>query len=211
MLIFPHQSHHYIDFDDEDICWFFVTFDLDDETTLAPLRGRSLRLDGATRTHVDTLMKAYLEQDENEELRGDSVVPQLCLLLRHLLIHAPEHTQPPLGEEPERKRQLLARIRDYVLGNLDQPLQLRDVARHVAISESHLRKIFRESFHTSLGAFIRRLRIHQACALLHETDRNISEIATGCGFNSLYAFGRALRRETGLSPTEYRRRFREKR
>ena len=47
-------------------------------------------------------------------------------------------------------------------------------------------------------------RTEQACNLLRTTQKDISDIALDCGFQTLRSFNRAFKAATGLTPTQYR-------
>jgi AraC-like DNA-binding protein len=51
---------------------------------------------------------------------------------------------------------------------------------------------------------VNELRITQVCRLLAETNRTVSEIAYGCGFESLPNFHCQFRRIMKTSPGKYR-------
>jgi DNA-binding LacI/PurR family transcriptional regulator len=52
---------------------------------------------------------------------------------------------------------------------------------------------------------LRKMRIQEACRMLRESSDSITAIAQACGFSSLFSFTRSFRRETGQSPTQYRK------
>jgi AraC-like DNA-binding protein len=54
---------------------------------------------------------------------------------------------------------------------------------------------------------VNELRIAEVCRLLSETDRNISEIAFACGYESLSSFHCQFRRIVKMSPGQYREKF----
>ena len=47
-------------------------------------------------------------------------------------------------------------------------------------------------------------RISSARELLAKIDLPIADIAGSCGYENPFAFSRAFRRETGMTPREYR-------
>ena len=67
-------------------------------------------------------------------------------------------------------------------------------------------------FRTVLGRTVmdevRRAHVDLAKSLLVTTQLAMPEIATGSGFSNATLLGIAFRRETGLKPSDYRRRFR---
>jgi len=52
------------------------------------------------------------------------------------------------------------------------------------------------------------VRIEAARWRLEETDATAESIATGCGFGTAETMRRSFLRALGVSPSEYRRRFR---
>ena len=105
-----------------------------------------------------------------------------------------------------REREIVGRVTRHVHRNVDRAICSSDIARDACLSESHLRKIFRRALGISLGEFVRRTTMHGACALLHASKLNITEIPYECGFSSGYTFSRAFSKKLGLSPAEYRQR-----
>ncbi len=84
------------------------------------------------------------------------------------------------------------------------PPGIREIARTLGISPSHLRARFRASCGVSIGRHLRRLRLEQACGLLRLGPQRVSEIAELCGFGSIHSFSRAFRTSFGVSPLAYR-------
>jgi AraC family transcriptional regulator of arabinose operon len=100
---------------------------------------------------------------------------------------------------------LVHEVAAYVHQNASGPISVSEVARAVGISESHLRARFRELVGVGVGAYIQRFRIHQARTLLHSSSLSMNGIAARCGYESIYSFSRAFRREMGMSASDYRR------
>jgi AraC-like DNA-binding protein len=53
--------------------------------------------------------------------------------------------------------------------------------------------------------FVRALRIHKAKQLLERGDLNVSEVAFEVGFDDPKYFGRVFAEETGMPPTQWRK------
>ena len=100
--------------------------------------------------------------------------------------------------------QLVQKVNECVFENLRHSFDVRHVAKSIGLSYSHLRNLFRNLTGTSIGRYIRQVRIHQACVLLMNTDNTVSEVSEACGFDSVYSFSRAFKREVGVSPSIYR-------
>jgi LacI family transcriptional regulator, galactose operon repressor len=89
-----------------------------------------------------------------------------------------------------------------------RPLQVSDVLAHVPISRRSLERRFREMVGHSISSEIRRAHIERAKQLLLTTDMLMPEVATASGFTTATRLGIVFQKETGESPTQFRRRGR---
>jgi len=87
-------------------------------------------------------------------------------------------------------------------------LSTSDLAGISGISEIYFRKIFTSLYGTSPAKYIRTVRIEKAKSLLINENISVSEAAELSGFTSLYHFSRTFRNVVGVSPTEYKNKFR---
>jgi LacI family transcriptional regulator len=95
-------------------------------------------------------------------------------------------------------------IRDHAC----EPMGVAEVLKAVAVSRRSLERRFRATLGRGLGEEIRRVRMDKARGLLSGTEMPIAQVATRSGFSEAKHLSIAFRRETGLTPTEYRRRCR---
>jgi AraC family transcriptional regulator of adaptative response / DNA-3-methyladenine glycosylase II len=84
------------------------------------------------------------------------------------------------------------------------------LAQRMGIGERHLRRLFETHLGVPPLAVAQTRRIHFAKRLIDETALPMSEIAFAAGFSSIRRFNAALRGAYGRSPTELRRRGRER-
>ena len=94
---------------------------------------------------------------------------------------------------------------DCMLASLDRPIQVRDIARQAAISQSHLNLLFRTKLGVSPLRYLLMLRMNQARRLLLNPYHNISDVASQCGFSDLHYFSRCFSAYHGVPPRVYRR------
>jgi AraC family transcriptional regulator len=92
----------------------------------------------------------------------------------------------------------------YIEHSYVMPLSLSDVAAHVGVHPATLAAAFRRFHHTSVGEFIRSLRLRRAREALLDSRRPIKEIALDAGFYDQAHFGRCFRRRFGMSPAAFR-------
>jgi AraC-like DNA-binding protein len=195
LLVMPFQFHDYIQPDNEDLRWLFVTFDMIDAVPLQALRFRPFVLTPVVRQTGAELVEAYLTRGE-----GD-----LTSLLLSVLLQRIRQAEPILRRhhKPTVAPGLIMQV-NQLAQSKEEPLSVKEIARSLGISSSHLRARFRASCGVSLGRHLRRLRLEKACGLLRLSQRRVTEIAELCSFTSIYSFSRAFHTAYGVSPMAYR-------
>jgi AraC family transcriptional regulator len=100
----------------------------------------------------------------------------------------------------------LHRACDYIMSRLGEDISLHEVAASVQLSTGHFATAFKQSLGVAPHAWLRRQRIEQAKTLLHDPNLNLTQIAIILGYANQSSFGVAFKRETGLTPMQWRTR-----
>jgi YesN/AraC family two-component response regulator len=90
----------------------------------------------------------------------------------------------------------------------EQPHTTATLAKDVGLCERHLRRRFREAFGKTPRRYLTEVRMNLAAERLLCTDTGIEEVGYGVGYPNPTTFGRLFKRAFGLTPSEYRARFR---
>ncbi len=102
---------------------------------------------------------------------------------------------------------LTAAAVQYIREHAHEGIDVAAVLKRVRISRRALEQRFERLLGRSPAAEIRRVRIQRACSELAGTDAPISEVAPRCGFEYAEVMARVFRRETGMTPSAFRKRF----
>ncbi|WP_329137665.1 helix-turn-helix transcriptional regulator [Streptomyces sp. NBC_01476] len=86
----------------------------------------------------------------------------------------------------------------------EEPLSLDEIANTAILSKFYFSRVFRDLTGTSPGRFLSAVRLHQAKAMLLETDLSVTEISYRVGYNSLGTFTSRFTRSVSHSPARYR-------
>lgn len=116
-------------------------------------------------------------------------------------------SQTPLGMSPQGQKQIYHDIMDYVRTHIDENLKISDIAGHFGYNEKYLSHRFAEIIGIPLKQYILNTKIDAANFMLTDTNKSISEIAAALGFSDSHNFARTYKKQTGLSPSEYRNAF----
>ena len=98
----------------------------------------------------------------------------------------------------------------YVEDNLARSITLADVAESLYLSPTYFSRLFKQRTGHTFSAWLARRRIQRAQRYLDETTLSVADIATQVGYREANSFTRLFKQATGLSPTEYRKRPRER-
>ena len=104
------------------------------------------------------------------------------------------------------KHAVLNNVMRYLYKNFGENPSLKNVAAMAGYSPNYFSKIFAEFTGKGYSEFLNALKVARAKVLLTSGDRSVSEIAFHCGFSSLSNFYRIFKEETGVTPSEYRKR-----
>ena len=99
----------------------------------------------------------------------------------------------------------LKQITDWIETHLDAEFDLDELAAKANLSKFHFHRLFKEATGVSPAKFQLSARMHEARRLLRETKQSVVAIALDLGFSTASHFAQAFRRETRLTPSEYRR------
>jgi AraC-like DNA-binding protein len=89
---------------------------------------------------------------------------------------------------------------------LEPELSLTELAEKSGFSKHHLSQAINQSANKSFFDFINCLRVEHAKSLLHSKNKmNVLDIALASGFNSRSSFYCAFKKQTQLTPNEYKK------
>lgn len=147
----------------------------------------------------------------NEEYREKMPLkrPILDMLVKTLLLHIVRLTA--FEEKMADYNRDFDSAKEYFEENYLTITNIDEACRHIGIDKFRLARLFKERLGTSPLKFITEKRILRAKQLLSDTSYGNSEIAKACGYDDAPYFCRVFKKQTGISPMQYRRAIRKKR
>ncbi|HYG77063.1 MAG TPA: XylR family transcriptional regulator [Planctomycetota bacterium] len=149
-----------------------------------------------------------------DELVGHSAAQRLHSLLSKKKLSPAPVLFPPQGVAVRRSTDVLVLKDDdlaealaFIRQNAEKNIGVSDVLAKVGISRRLLEQKFQSVLQRSPLAEIRRVRIERAKTLLLDGNNSIAAVARATGFDSADWLSEVFRRETGMTPSQYRQRF----
>jgi AraC-like DNA-binding protein len=151
---------------------------------LIQMIGHTERWDGC---HVD-------QNDENFHF---------LLALKKLLPQLRNHSLTIMLPTTQDER--LNKIIKYLERSLDERHSLTTVAMKFNLSERSMSRLFQSNLHVSFLQYLKTLRIMKALEMLLKTNKSVSEIAYGVGYDTIGAFSNSFYQFTKFRPTDLRK------
>jgi AraC-like DNA-binding protein len=109
----------------------------------------------------------------------------------------------PINNESKSDR--LSDVFEYVKENYKEEISLIEIAKIANLTPTSFCRMFKLKTKKSFVEYLNAIRVSNACKLLLETDKGISEIAYECGYKTASNFNQLFKKLTGTTPGEYRK------
>lgn len=166
---------------------------------------RGIQVVGKTNRNIKHLMVEMLD------LQGTESIIQLLRILELIAEHPDDcrliADAGYINTNKESEKDRMGRVYDYVMRNFQGKVNLVEAAQIANLSVSAFSRFFKSRVNKTFSDFLTEVRISHACKLLHETDKNVSEISFECGFPTLSNFNKLFRERIQKTPLEYRKEF----
>ena len=98
----------------------------------------------------------------------------------------------------------LRQITDWMAEHRAAEFNLAELAARSGLSKFYFNRLFKKAAGVSPSHYHINLRMDEAKRLLRETKKTVIAIALDVGYSNPSHFAQLFRRETGLSPSDYR-------
>ena len=148
-------------------------------------------------------------EKENESVGSDLMIKShACRLFSYLMRNYTETTiDPQTVHIQTEKLKRLDIVFNYISRNYNDKITTSKLAGLCYLSEGYFCRFFKNATGRTVADYITEYRIDKASVMLRSTDCSISEIASNTGFDDANYFSRVFKKTTGLSPTEYKKKY----
>ncbi|WP_314309140.1 AraC family transcriptional regulator [Kingella denitrificans] len=152
---------------------------------------------------------SMLQYESAHTLSGSrAIVNALSSVLLVLIVRAylEQGGEAPLGGilnglRDKRLRQLI----QTVVSRPEDEWNIEKMTELANLSRAQLMRLFKQQTGISPHAFVNLIRLRQAAVLLRQTADSVLSIALNVGFQSETHFGKAFKKQYGISPGQYRK------
>jgi len=146
------------------------------------------------------------------------------LILKNLHLPALEYESGKNGEKRkyekspltlQTKNEILSKLEKIMIQEklfLNSSLNLGEVAKKLSVMPRYLSQVINELKDQNFYDFVNIYRIEEAKKILSDPSHNEEKILAvlfDCGFNSKSVFNTVFKKNTGITPSEYRRKYKK--
>lgn len=144
------------------------------------------------KSSLKAIEKHWYSSNEFDKITASA---ELVLFLRSLIF------------DKESISAVISQAKEFIKSNYHNDISIKNIADACFTSESYLYKLFKKKMNITIGEYITNCRISAACDLLANTEMSLTNIASMCGFNSQSYFSYCFKKNTGLSPKDFKKSY----
>lgn len=148
-----------------------------------------------------------------EELKIDTIASRLIIhsKIYELFAHFMSAYTVPLSNikkiQSMKNLEKQKKINSYIQDHCTQNITLETIANKFNYNPSYFSRFFKKNMGETFTNYLKTVRLNLAYTKMQQTDLNIMDIASECGFGNVKSFYLAFTSEFGISPQMYRSKF----
>lgn len=165
-----------------------------------------------TMEQLESVIRGFLEEQECRAIRVETVydetgnrsagvlydrIRQKCLLYSNAI-------QDPLADRKKGKQQIVAEIEKIIQTQYASSLTIESIAKTMHFTPNYIGMVFKTVRGMGINRYLMNVRMENAQRLLRESDLSVGDIALQCGYENVTYFHSCFKKETGITPNEYR-------
>jgi len=186
--------------------WFFFNMTEEDKTELLE---RGIVFDSPVFLGSTEEISSLIHQISYNHFSADIYHEEIKILLTSVLfLKTAQQAKLKIIQSPDvlaSKNDRLTYLRTRLFEEPALFSSIDEMAAYMNLSRSGFQHLYSHTFGVSVIHDVIKGRIEKAKSFLSKSNFSITEISNKCGYKSEFHFMRQFKKETGLTPTEFRR------
>ncbi|OOM77304.1 bifunctional transcriptional activator/DNA repair enzyme AdaA [Clostridium puniceum] len=159
----------------------------------------------AIRTFLKDLITTLDSKENNFELIAKSYL--YMIFSKVMLMVTYKDTSELINNNSTNKIDNIKHILDYIHINYNKPLTIKELSAELKMSEGHFCRVFKSITFKTPVDYLNYYRTTKAQDLLLSSNKKVLEICMDVGFNNLSYFINVFKKNTGYTPSTFRKNF----
>jgi AraC-like DNA-binding protein len=163
---------------------------------------------GSEKKEINEISERIVIEHSEYRYAKDLMVHTLTVELMITLARAlRSEWEESLSVKNGKAKELVAIAKQFMDENFDQGITVSEAAAYVYLSQGYFTRAFKDDTGISPMNYLMKKRIEKACKLLQNNEIKVSAISLQSGFSSPQRFNVAFRKQMGMTPMEYRKKY----
>lgn len=163
---------------------------------------------GSEKKEINEISERIVIEHSEYRYAKDLMVHTLTVELMIILARAlRSEWEESLSVKNGKAKELVAIAKQFMDENFDQGITVSEAAAYVYLSQGYFTRAFKDDTGISPMNYLMKKRIEKACRLLQNNEIKVSAISLQSGFSSPQRFNVAFRKQMGMTPMEYRKKY----
>jgi len=158
---------------------------------------------------TDDVLNSFMERIREELMREEASPLFVSAMARAIAVHIARNYAEAVDNAhrgtPSLPGYKLKLVTEWMAERLSETLNLDELAAKTGLSKFYFHRLFKRAIGLPPSRFQLDLRMNRARQLLRETKESIVDVALDVGYTNPSHFAKLFHKETGLTPSEYRR------
>lgn len=150
--------------------------------------------------YEDMLNEYNIKDEGYTEVFKADLIKLIILILRTIKKESIDNSNVYI-----KKNDLLEKAIHYIHCNYYKDITIEELSMMAFLSQSHFCRLFKEYSGMTVTEFTQRIRINEACRLLHNSNKKIADIAAEVGYNDIKYFISLFKKFIGMTPTDFKK------
>lgn len=122
--------------------------------------------------------------------------------LARLIKNGDSQKQDDITQNEEKNN--MQKIEEYLRHHFQEDINLQDIADRFYLNRDYISRKFKQEFNETITDYLTKIRIENAKELLGNPNKKIYEIAYQVGYQNEKYFSKVFKKQTRITPNEYR-------
>ncbi len=160
-------------------------------------------------SEISELLEGIFSEKENPTEYSEEIQTLLINILVIKLLRIPPALSHPAQNKFSPNDEQIQLTAKYISKHFQEKFTLEHAAEYAGFSRTYFSQKFKAVTGFGFNDYLTAVRLRNAVKLLVTTDLSITKTAYYCGFNDSNYFGGVFKRQFGMTPREYRKKYKK--
>lgn len=154
-------------------------------------------------TNIEELFLSLFSLEQISGFAADISFSAMNIIFQMLMV-----IKENLTASDKNVPEIIKKARILLDESLDDKLTINDICKTLYISKPSLIENFKKYYGMTPNSYKSKKKIKLACMYLKNSNLNINAVSSSLGYNDTYTFSHWFKKEKGISPLNYRKKYR---